>query len=538
MKRNSLLIAGLGNFLLSGLFVVAGCGGGGGGTPPSNPGVFDLISPNSGDTVLPSPTLSWTASSSATSYTIDIASDSAFSTILHSGNVASLLTSYTVSTTLAVGSYYWRVSAANSGGTTSSSTPYYTFTVAVNGGLQWMKNSNPVSGQDAQAFALAIDSTSMYVVGYDYGAVGTDDQWRIEKRSLSTGEPDASFGSWQGHAGFVTSQTSTAGFEDVFSIVTDTTSGHMYLAGYESDASGNEKWRIEKRTLSTGQLDTQFDGDGIISEDTGTGGWNEAQAVALDSSSLYVAGYDAYGPNVDEPEQWRIEKRDLVSGNTDSNFGPGGIISDPTVTSPSAVNAIAVDAGHIYAVGYYAATPTEEGWYIEKRQKGTGAIVSRVTSSSGSAKALAIDGSYMYVAGYVSETGNTSWRIETRDLNTLNLVSVITSQPSDGSDVPNTIAVDDTYIYVAGYDSDTTDPDNKEQWRVEKYNKNTGAPDTAFGTGGAVSNNPSDQSDEIWGMALDATAIYLVGYDSNTPYNSDPDYLRKNTQWRIEKRSK
>ena len=126
----------------------------------------------------------------------------------------------------------------------------------------------------------------------------------------------------------------------------------MYVAGY--DASYD--WRIEKRRLDTGALDTGFDGDGVV---TSTAGYR-ARALSLDSTHMYLAGED-------DSADWRFEKRRLDTGALDTSFGTSGV-----VTSSAGETAwdLATDSSSIYAVGWI----TGPDWRIEKRWMDTGAL--------------------------------------------------------------------------------------------------------------------------------------------------------------------
>src|SRR3990172_269201 len=154
-----------------------------------------------------------------------------------------------------------------------------------------------------QAEDIAIDGTYMYVVGSDDGGGGT---WGIEKRRLDTGALETAF--------------------DVDGVITETIGGtalgvaidatHMYVVG--SDSAG---LRIEKRSLADGSLDTAFSTDGIV---TGEGG-DAANEIAIDSTYLYVVGDESPRGDLD----WRIEKRRLDDGTLDSSFDGDGVVSSP-----------------------------------------------------------------------------------------------------------------------------------------------------------------------------------------------------------------
>ena len=97
--------------------------------PPPPPGAFDLSSPANGATgVSLTPTLSWTAASGVSTYTVTIANDAALTSVVltQAGNVS---TSFNVpaATLNYGGTYYWGVTAVNGFGSTPSTTSSFSF---------------------------------------------------------------------------------------------------------------------------------------------------------------------------------------------------------------------------------------------------------------------------------------------------------------------------------------------------------------------------------------------------------------------------
>jgi subtilisin family serine protease len=105
----------------------------GGGSTPTVPAAPTLSSPTNGATnVSVPPTLSWSASSGATSYAVQVATSSSFTTIVYSAS--GLTTTSTSATGLSASTiYYWRVNATNSAGTSDWSS-VYSFTTASSSG--------------------------------------------------------------------------------------------------------------------------------------------------------------------------------------------------------------------------------------------------------------------------------------------------------------------------------------------------------------------------------------------------------------------
>ena len=155
------------------------------------------------------------------------------------------------------------------------------------------------------------------------------------------------------------------------------------------------------------------------------------------------------------------------------------------------------------------------------------------TAKYDEAQGVAVDSSGVYIAGYDNSSGNMEWRIEKRGLTDGELTpsfgagGVIQENPSPGYDEAYGVAVDSTGIYAIGYDNSPGGSDT--QWRIEKRSLTDGSLIGAFGTGGVVTNNPSPGFEVAYGVTVDSSGIYTVGED-NSPGGSD-------TQWRIEKRN-
>ena len=512
---------------------IAGCAAG----PGTAPGAFALSSPENGTGVSLTAELTWTDSTGETGYTVEIDDENTFSPpLLHQNTgIAGGTTSYAIPGGVLAGlaerrtTGYWRVTAANSAGSTIASNAPFSFTVLSSGalvpgfGIGGVVTSNPSEGHDV-AYAIAIDSTAMYAVGYDYSP--GDDQWRIEKRNLTDGRLVPGFGT----GGVVTSDPSE-GHDVPWDITIDSTA--MYVIGMDR-SPGNYEWRIEKRSLENGSLVPGFGTGGVVTGDYSTGD-DTAWDIAIDSTAMYVIGMD-YSPG---NEQWRIEKRSLEDGSLVPGFGTGGVVTSDPSEGPDHARNIAIDSTAMYVIGTDY-SPGNEQWRMEKRSLedgslvpafGTGGVVtSNPSGADDEAYDIAIDSTAMYVVGIDYSPGNEQRRIEKRRLEDGSLVlgfgtgGVVTSDPSEGDDVIRGIAIDFSAMYVGGYDHS---PGNF-QWRIEKRSLEDGSLVPGFGTGGVVTSDPSEGSDIARRIAIDSTAMYVVG----------GDYSPGNFQWRIEKRVK
>ncbi|MCI0339943.1 MAG: hypothetical protein L0216_02125 [Planctomycetales bacterium] len=409
----------------------------------------------------------------------------------------------------------------------------------VNGfGTDGVVTSNP-STTSEYAQAVATDGTDLYVVGTDDSPGAGDSQWRIEKRSLSTGALVTRFGT----GGTVTSNPSV-GSDVAQAVVSDGTA--LYVVGSDrSPGTGDYEWRIEKRSLSTGALVTAFGTGGVVTSDPSTG-WDSAMSAVTDGANLYIVGHDVSLGSGDY--QWRIEKRSLSTGALVPGFGTSGVVlSNPSVQGDG-VSEVVKDGADLFVIGSDATPgggPLQ--WRIEKRSLSTGALVTGFGSGgvitsrpsitgSDMPTAGVSDGTSLYVVGSDGTTGgpDTFWRVEKRDLASGAFVAgfgaggAVTSNPSTAWEIPLDVLSDGTDLFIIGYRGDPTSPD--EAWRIEKRSLATGELVPGFGASGVVTSDPSSGRDIAYAACLAWTNIFVVGGDAGLG-NAD-------MRWRIEKRAK
>ncbi len=335
---------------------------------------------------------------------------------------------------------------------------------------------------------IAIDSTYMYIVG-NYGS-----DWRIEKRRLSDGTVDNGFGT----NGVITSASAS---EAPYGIAI--AGSYMYVAGYEG-TNPNFDWRIEKRALSDGTVDGDFGTNGVITSDATS---NTAYAIAIDATFMYVAGSTKNSP----PYNWRIEKRALSDGAVDNGFGTSGVITSASACINSCYpRAIAIDATYMYVSGNDGSNGR-----IEKRALSDGSVDNGFGTSgvvTGAAAStvdwsIIVDSTYIYVGGINSSN---TMRIEKRKIsdgtisNDFGVNGVTTS--ASASSGPYGIAKDSTYMYIVGYDWNT-------DWRIEKRRLSDGMVDAGFGTNGVVTGASASQYARA--IAIDTTYMYVAGTDGS-----------------------
>jgi hypothetical protein len=475
------------------------------------------------------PTLAWEDALGETSYTIEIDSEPSFSPplVYSNASIAADVTSFTVPSglLLASTSYYWRALAVNGTGVTVAANAPFSFTTQSGGGggSAWEVTSNPSTGDD-QVYGLAVDSTGVYVIGSDSSPGNL--QWRVEKRNLSDGSLATSFGT----SGVVTANMS-GDSDEAQAIAIDGST--MFIAGYDK-ASFDHQWHIERRSLSDGSLITSFGTSGVVTNNPSVDA-DIAQAVAVDGTGVYIAGFEG---DAGGDKRWRIEKRNLTGGLI------WAVTSNPNaVFGLEAAYGITVDATGVYIVGTQGSGGTDTQWRVEKRSLTTGTLItgfgtSGVVISDPStgfdyANSVSLDASALYIVGlYEPGAGNTAWRVEKRNLTDGSLISTfgtagaVTSNPSSGFDEAQAGVVDAGSLFLTGFDNS---PGNW-QWRIEKRNASDGSLTGSFGTGGVITSNPSTGLDLPKAIAVDASFVHIGGYDESNGSG--------NRQWRIRRSTK
>ena len=202
-------------------------------------------------------------------------------------------------------------------------------------------------------------------------------------------------------------------------------------------------------------------------------GMDWAYDACIFSSNLYVVGYDNSPGGTDFSDyQWRVEKRDLVDGSL-----VWSRVFNPTDHAEFA-RGVAVDMSGVYIVGVdFTVGDVESQWRVEKRSHTDGSLLwvqhsNQVFFYLESAMGVAVDSSGVYVVGYTS-TGEPKpvWRIEKRNPSDGVLIWSQSVDPIVCTGIPVRVALDDTGLYVVGYD----DSQGDHQWRIEKRNLEDGS---------------------------------------------------------------
>ena len=409
-------------------------------------------------------------------------------------------------------------------------------------------NINGAESSFTTITTIAKDDNYIYLGGAQTYPTNDCDEgycWRIEKREKASGDLVTAFDT----DGVLL--INTVNNIEINSIVVD--SSYIYIAGAhysEVDAECDETWscwHLEKRDITTGALVTAFSADGIVLSDPMEGYEDSIETIVVDSLYVYLGGFQsgvADGGCVSEVPCWRIEKRDITTGALVNAFSTDGIIVSNPNGGTSQVDTILVDASYLYIGGFQ--TGASDGgcalgsacWRIEKRDKTTGALVtafstdgivqSDPTSSYDAIQTMVMDSSYLYIGGFDDggsgecDLGGACWRVEKRDKTTGALVTafstdgVVRNDISYSQDYVSSVAIDSTYIYLAGYidSSDVGDDDecySAQCWAVEKRDITTGALIASFGGDGIIESDKSFNNDYLYTMVIDSESIYLAG---------------------------
>ena len=381
----------------------------------------------------------------------------------------------------------------------------FIYVYAAAGDILWTTVVRFSANRD-EAKDVAMDSTGIYVVGFDSILGATNTQWRIRKQNWSTGV-------------YIWSTTSnpTSGGDAANGVAVDSTG--IYVVGYDT---GGARWRIEKRNLSTGSLIWSF----VYDYTTGSYGTDEATDVAVDSTGVYIVGYSRLSQY---DYQWRIQKRNLTTGSFIWQ-----VLYNPSVYEDKATG-VAVDATGVYIVGYDSILAYGQGeWRIQKRNLTTGALIWSKTTplvyvGNCVANDVAVDGTGAYIGGFIRTTSSSPadyiWRIEKRNLTTGNIIWEKTSNPTGQDDYAWGIARNSTGVYIVGHQN-VSAGDNK-QWRIEKRDLTTG------NLIWYKTDNPTATRDVAYRVAAGSTGIYIAGVSAGASYGPGVPDL----DWRVQKRA-
>lgn len=365
------------------------------------------------------------------------------------------------------------------------------------------------SSTTEKAYGVAIDSgnDAIYVVGNDQ--VVANGQWRIEKRSASTGALITGFGT-----GGVIQSNLSVGDDTALVALVDKISGYLYVGGYDSGLSnGNNRWSLHKYRTDNGNIctaancGTQFGVNGIYTYSFASNSNDRVASIEIDPtrSYLYVAGYSTA---TNGKTQWTMQKMRAsdaalcTAANCGTEFGTGGIYTNDPTGRDDKIKTLQVDSAGsaIYLGGFEQNSATSSQWRIEKLNLATGtrlsafggsgcatnqagALCANFSSGFDSLESLTLDGAggYIYSLGVMDEQGTDSqWRIQKRNRSNGSLVSAWASSgtasanPSPNQDPPNGIVIDMERGLLWASGGDRTLSATNMQWYFTQLQLDTG----------------------------------------------------------------
>ena len=300
------------------------------------------------------------------------------------------------------------------------------------------------------ARALATSSTHFYVAGVDDYLGGG--QVRLERRSLASGELDATFGG---------ASTVVATFDRTPAELSQRMDVARALAIDASHAYlGGTGFSIEKRRLEDGALATEFAAGGLAHGEASSS--SLVSAVVLSKGLIHAAGTTPLG-------DMRLEARDAQGGEL--LYAVTQRMPDEGCATQGV--ALAADPGG----SLHLAVGSAGDWRVQRRAAADGALeYERVMPSTGAcdqASALVVDGAHLFVAGAFDG----SWRIEKRRLEDGELVPSFGDDGSVSAELggaATALAVHEGVLFIAGVEGARMGPQSSV-WRVERRLAESGA---------------------------------------------------------------
>ena len=313
-------------------------------------------------------------------------------------------------------------------------------------------------GGSDEASGVAIGAADSIVVAGTTDANGSEDLAAV--RLDSSGSPDPAFDG-DGQA-----IVDTTGSDEEGHAVAVDSSGRVVIAGSTHQTSGTTDFAVTRLTHA-GAVDVQRSVD--------YGGFDEANAVAVDGSGNIVAAGTATGTDTD-----LLVARITAAGSFDPTFGaPNGYVRHDLGGAESA-NGVAVDAAARVVVG---GTSTAGS--------GPDFAVARLTSTG------ALDATFSADGWALADIGNPG--------------------PSSSVDSGNAVALDGTKVVLAG---GAEGPVGVDEFALARFDL-VGSLDSAYGSGGKVRTPLAvDSTDTAKGVAVDSSDRTLVAGTSNASTGS------------------
>jgi uncharacterized delta-60 repeat protein len=190
--------------------------------------------------------------------------------------------------------------------------------------------------------AVAIQPDDKYIV-----VAGETDDGALISRLTTTGLLDPGFGA----SGSVTYNSGSYNYDQFSRVAIQTDDGSIVAAGHSSDYVNHTDIALVSRFTATGLADTNFGANGIVSFNTGTNTQDYVKALGIQSDGNIVAA--GYSHDTVTDTDTAVVTRFTTTGQMDSGFGSNGIVSYPTPSTASSYNALTLQPdGKILVAGY------------------------------------------------------------------------------------------------------------------------------------------------------------------------------------------
>jgi uncharacterized delta-60 repeat protein len=280
------------------------------------------------------------------------------------------------------------------------------------------------------------------------------------------------------------------------------------------------------RYTTTGVLDTSFNGTGTVTTTLSGSCSGQARALALQADGkIVVAGTSC--PNFTSTRNFTVYRYN-TDGSLDTTFGSSGKATVNFRAGASEAYAVAVNGSSIWIAGYAGsnfalARLTSSGSLDYSFGSGSGMVTSAVGSSSAIANSLVIqaDGKPV-LAGYASSSGtvfaltrySTSGALDTTFGTGGKVLTHVGGTFAGNSAIATSLAIQsDGNIVAAGYANNAST--GYYRLAAARYTTN-GALDSTFGSGTGIVLTTIGSGDAIGNdVAIDANGGIIVGGYSN-----------------------
>lgn len=277
------------------------------------------------------------------------------------------------------------------------------------------------------------------------------------------------------------------------------------------------------RYNANGSLDTSFNGDGVITTPIGTG-HDEAHSVAIQSDGkIIAAGYAWNGLNYDF-----ALARYNADGSLDTSFDGDGIVTTDSGLISNFTRCLAIQAdGKIIAAGYSTTGSNSDFTIVRYNTDGAldtsfdgdGIVTTELGSTNDTASSVAIqsDGKII-AAGSLSNGFESDFAVVRYNTNgsldaSFDGDGIATTPIGTSADADGVVIQTDGKIVAVG----STLTGTNFNYAVVRYNAN-GSLDTSFDDDGVVTTELGTDEDEAHSVALQSDGKILVaGYSGTFP---------------------